>query len=314
MVDLPASFTRTAVAVVLASIAYAPACSSHAATPTDVIDACNLFYTHLDGSGACQSCANNAPSMCNRAGIDAACSAMKGCADGNCVGAQCRCAGLAQCMADASDTCAKALKDYYACSNAGCASSCGSASAGCGDGTCAPGETCSSCPSDCGKCTGGKGCAACYPYETCVTKNGLPYCEHGIPCQGIGSNMPGCAGGCCWSFRAVDGNPDILQLECAPQSACGITPPPTRCINANGLAAQMPCSVDAQCCSNNCHIGYCDYLRKVGDPCQPGVDLCQGYCSTAGVCSCDATGTSCSTPGADTRCCAGVCSANNQCE
>src|SRR5262245_38142196 len=112
-----ASALRRILAVVLVSVAAAASCKS--GWGNTLTDACNHFYSHLNGGGACASCAGTAPSMCNRPGIDAVCESMAGCAAQWCDGAQCQCDGLAKCMTDSGPTCEKALHDYYDCSNAG---------------------------------------------------------------------------------------------------------------------------------------------------------------------------------------------------
>jgi hypothetical protein len=144
---------RAAFALALAPALAALACTSNASDP-QLLAACNLFYSHLDGSGACQSCAANAPSACNRPGLDTACSSTSSCTSKWCDGAQCQCPGLSDCMASAGSNCSGALYDYYNCSNTGCASECGGAmppgrDAGGPPGTdaaapcvCPPGESC----------------------------------------------------------------------------------------------------------------------------------------------------------------------------
>jgi hypothetical protein len=79
----------------------------------------------LDGAnGACAACANNAPTACNRPGLDTQCSSTSMCTNKWCNGNQCVCSSLAQCMETAGKNCSDALTNYYDCSNAGCASSC----------------------------------------------------------------------------------------------------------------------------------------------------------------------------------------------
>ncbi len=187
------------------------------------------------GSGDCCE-ANNTP----------------GCDDGS----------VQNCVCELDDYCCDVAWDFTCASEVesfGCGDCIGGTN--CGDGICAPGETCGTCPGDCGPCTGSGSC--CEPHEgpgcenatiqACVCKKDSFCCEYtwdDVCVEEVTSFGCGdCAGGGCGNGQC-DNDEDCLVCpedcgECLSESCCE----PHKTLGCEDVdIAACVCNQDMYCC------------------------------------------------------------------
>jgi hypothetical protein len=138
---------------------------------------------------------------------------------------------------------------------------------GCGDGACAPSESCASCPTDCGPCAvcGDGGCAAGEGCTSCPTDCGpCPgacgdgFCATGESCASCSGDCGNACGACAHDV-CMEGA--ALEDDCSPcvSSVCGVDPFCCSvewdevCVEEAAGACGTPC--DRDCGDGGCRRG-----------------------------------------------------------
>lgn len=317
-----AAYRRAAFAMML-GLTQVVGCDSEKDGDPTVAAACSQHYSNiLAFNSACASCAETAPTACKRGDVEKRCSSFSTCVASNCFGYSCRCEAIAKCLANAGADCSDAARDYYECSNARCATACGTPPwTSCGDGVCSAGESCSTCPQDCGGCTTPQRCLnpggsppglSCSADAQCCSN----YCKDGT-CESVHKRGDPCEAG----VDSCEGYCNGTSCACNPPgSSCSIDGSDPRCCSflcRNGKCTPdgvqprgTPCTENRWCIQAICESGRCGGVaapiprcRPYETSCSTEADCCSGTCS-AGLCTCRANGTSCTT---DANCCNRAC-------
>ncbi len=260
------------------------------------------------GDGACavdESC-SNCPMDCGYCPGTGDCCAAHG-------GLGCADAAIQACVCELDSYCCETAWDYTCASEIesfGCGECVGGTN--CGDGICAPGETCGSCPADCGSCGGTGSCCEAQSgpgcgdptVQACVCKQDSFCCQYTwdeVCVEEIATfNCGDCVGGGCGNGNCdVDEDCLICPADCGACAGTG-------CCDAHGTPscddagiATCVCNQDSFCCEVEWD-GIC-----VDEVASLGCGACGGADPVCGDGKCDG-GESCKVCPGDCGACPGL--------